>query len=347
MDLLWAGVARFCHGLHPLSGVELLEAIWSVNEFTSSRVHDSMPQLDCGFGRTRVGLTTMDDAPPSSDSKPPFLSGHSGDHRPPVMTLPPPKKKGLWGPIALAVAAVVKFGSKLLLLMPFLKFLPAFLKTGGTMILSVGAYALLWGWKFALGFVVLIFVHELGHLVAARSQGLRVGAPVFIPFMGAFIALKDAPRNAWIEAVVGIGGPIFGTIGASVCFLIHVATGDPFWSALAYSGFMLNLFNLAPVGFLDGGRIVTALSPWLWVVGYCLMIAYLVYEAMTRKWISPLLIMILIMGLPRLLSLFRARDNESRRFFEIEPRQRWTVGIAYFGLIALLALGMTLSHVRS
>jgi len=347
MDLLWAGVARFCHGLHPLSGVELLEAIWSVNEFTSSRVHDSMPQLDCGFGRTRVGLTTMDDAPPSSDSKPPFLSGHSGDHRPPVMTLPPPKKKGLWGPIALAVAAVVKFGSKLLLLMPFLKFLPAFLKTGGTMILSVGAYALLWGWKFALGFVVLIFVHELGHLVAARSQGLRVGAPVFIPFMGAFIALKDAPRNAWIEAVVGIGGPIFGTIGASVCFLIHVATGDPFWSALAYSGFMLNLFNLAPVGFLDGGRIVTALSPWLWVVGYCLMIAYLVYEAMTRKWISPLLIMILIMGLPRLISLFRARDDESRRFFEIEPRQRWTVGIAYFGLIALLALGMTLSHVRS
>ena len=306
-----------------------------------------MPQLDCGFGRTGVGLTTMDDAPPSSDSKPPFLSGHSGDHRPPVMTMPPPKKKGLWGPIALAVAAVVKFGSKLLLLMPFLKFLPAFLKTGGTMILSVGAYALLWGWKFALGFVVLIFVHELGHLVAARSQGLRVGAPVFIPFMGAFIALKDAPRNAWIEAVVGIGGPIFGTIGASVCFLIHVATGDPFWSALAYSGFMLNLFNLAPVGFLDGGRIVTALSPWLWVVGYCLMIAYLVYEAMTRKWISPLLIMILIMGLPRLISLFRARDDESRRFFEIEPRQRWTVGIAYFGLIALLALGMTLSHVRS
>jgi Zn-dependent protease len=342
----WAGVARFCNGFHPLSGVELLEAIWSVNEFTSSRVDDSMPQLDCGFGRTRVGLTTMDDAPPSSDSKPPFLSGHSGDHRPPVMTLPPPKKKGLWGPIALAVAAVVKFGSKLLLLMPFLKFLPAFLKTGGTMILSVGAYALLWGWKFALGFVVLIFVHELGHLVAARSQGLRVGAPVFIPFMGAFIALKDAPRNAWIEAV-GIGGPIFGTIGASVCFLIHVATGDPFWSALAYSGFMLNLFNLAPVGFLDGGRIVTALSPWLWVVGYCLMIAYLVYEAMTRKWISPLLIMILIMGLPRLISLFRARDDESRRFFEIEPRQRWTVGIAYFGLIALLALGMTLSHVRS
>ena len=308
-------------------------------------------QLDCGFDATGVGLGLMDDAPPSSDPKPPVLPGStglSGNDRPPVMTPPvPPKKKGFWGPIALGVAAVLKFGSKLLVLMPFLKFLPAFLKTGGTMLLSVGAYALLWGWKFALGFVVLIFVHELGHLVAARSLGLRVGAPVFIPFMGAVIALKEAPRNAWIEAVVDIGGPIFGTVGAAVCFLIHVATGDPFWSALAYSGFMLNLFNLAPVGFLDGGRIVTALSPWLWVAGYGVMIAYLVHEAMTRGWISPLLIMILIMGLPRLFSLFRARDDDARRFFEIEPKQRWTVGIAYFGLIALLALGMTLSHVRS
>lgn len=295
----------------------------------------------------------MEDRPPiPPEAKPPILPGTGA---PPVLSsarqVPPTRPQsarrgGFWGPLAVLVAAVVKFGSKLVALLPFLKFLPTFLKTGGTMILSVGAYALLWGWKFALGFVVLIFVHELGHLVAARSQGLRVGAPVFIPFMGAFIALKDAPRNAWIEAVVGIGGPIFGTLGAGVCYLVHVATGDPFWSALAYSGFLLNLFNLAPVGFLDGGRIVTALSPWLWVAGYAVMIAYLVHEAVTRGWISPILLMVLVMGLPRLFSLFRARDDESRRFFEIEPRQRWTVGIAYFGLIGLLALGMSLSHVR-
>ena len=295
----------------------------------------------------------MEDRPPiQPDPTPPILpvSGtppvlSSGPQVPPPPKQPP-RRGGFWGPLALLAGAILKFGSKLVALLPFLKFLPTFLKTGGTMILSVGAYALLWGWKFALGFVVLIFVHELGHLVAARSQGLRVGAPVFIPFMGAFIALKDAPRNAWIEAVVGIGGPIFGTLGAAVCFLVHVATGDPFWSALAYSGFMLNLFNLAPVGFLDGCRIVTALSPWLWVAGYALMIAYLVHEATTRGWISPILLMVLVMGLPRLFSLFRSRDEESRRFFEIEPRQRWTVGIAYFGLIGLLALGMSLSHVR-
>jgi Zn-dependent protease len=111
-----------------------------------------------------------------------------------------------------------------------------------------------------VGFVVLIFVHECGHLIAAKRLGLRVGAPVFIPFMGAFIALKDAPRNAWIEAQVGIGGPLAGAAGSAVCYGIYQYTGNELFKGLAYSGFFLNLFNLAPIGFLDGGRIVTALS---------------------------------------------------------------------------------------
>src|SRR5436190_267033 len=110
-----------------------------------------------------------------------------------------------------------------------------------------------------VGFVLLIFVHECGHLLAAKRLGLKVGAPVFIPFMGALIALKEAPRNAWIEAQVGIGGPMLGTLGAGICEVIYLAGGNPLFRALAYSGFFLNLFNLMPVGFLDGGRIVTAL----------------------------------------------------------------------------------------
>ena len=106
-----------------------------------------------------------------------------------------------------------------------LKFLPILLKTGGTMLLTIWVYATIWGWKFALGFVLLIFVHECGHLVAAKEFGLKVGAPVFIPFMGAFIALKEAPRDAWIEAVVGIGGPVLGTLGAFACHLAFRADG--------------------------------------------------------------------------------------------------------------------------
>ena len=141
---------------------------------------------------------------------------------PPPIYLPPsgepPKRSGsnvkkALGPLAVLGVLLAKFKG---LLIPILKFFPVILKTGGTMFLSIGAYAMLWGWKFAVGFVVLIFVHECGHLLAAKRIGLKVGAPVFIPFMGAIIALKEAPRNAWIESQVGIGGPLLGTIGAGI-----------------------------------------------------------------------------------------------------------------------------------
>jgi Zn-dependent protease len=246
----------------------------------------------------------------------------------------------VWGTIAFVFALVVGWGTKIF---PALKFLPAVLKTGGTMLLSMGAYALTAGWQFGVGLVLLIFVHELGHLVAARKFGLRTGVPIFIPFMGAIIALKDAPRNAWMEAVVGIGGPIFGTLAAAVCYFVFLATGDPFWSHLAHFGFFLNLFNLAPVGFLDGGRIVTALSPWLWIVGYAVLGSYVAHQTFVMGRANVVAWMVLIMGLPRLFSLFRARDPESQRYFEVEPGQRWTMGTAYFGLIGLLVLGMQLT----
>lgn len=255
------------------------------------------------------------------------------------------RRGGWWGTVAVVGLLLLKFAGKLKFLLPVVKWVPAFLKTGGTMLLSIGAYALAWPWQFAAGFVLLILVHELGHLVAARHFGLKVGAPVFIPFMGAFIALKEAPRNAWVEAVVGIGGPLFGTMGAGVCLLLHAATGAPFWSALAYTGFWLNLFNLAPVGFLDGGRIVTALSPWLWIAGYLALGGYLGWEIAQGHGPGFMVILVLLLGLPRLFSLFRRRDPEAQRYFEVPSDKRWTMGAAYFGLVALLAAGMRLSHV--
>jgi Zn-dependent protease len=99
--------------------------------------------------------------------------------------------------VAVVVALFAKFKFALLAI---LKFLPVILKTGGTMLLSIGVYAMAWGWRFAVGFVLLIFVHECGHLIAAKKFGLKVSAPMFIPFMGAFIALREAPKNAWMEA---------------------------------------------------------------------------------------------------------------------------------------------------
>lgn len=242
--------------------------------------------------------------------------------------------KKLLAPLGVGLLFLLKFGAKLKFLLPALKFLPVLLKTGGSMILMIGVYAVLYGVWWAVGFVLLIFIHECGHLVAARRLGLNVGAPVFIPFMGAFIALKDAPKNAWVEAQVGIGGPLFGAAGAVACHGIYLVTNQPIFQALAYSGYFLNLFNLAPVGFLDGGRIVTALSPWLWIVGTAVMIALLVLH------FNPLLVILLIMSLPRLFSLFRKKTDEEKRYFEVTASQRAFMAFLYFGLAGALALGM-------
>jgi Zn-dependent protease len=242
------------------------------------------------------------------------------------------------GPLAVLAAILAKLKGFLLV---GLKFLPILLKTGGTMVISIWIYAMRWGWRFAVGFVLLIFVHECGHLLVARRLGLKVGAPMFIPFVGALIALKEMPRNAWAEAQVGIGGPVLGSVGAAVCYAIYCLTGNGLFSALAYTGFLINLFNLAPIGFLDGGRIVTALSPWLWLVGTVII------GLMMFVHFNFLLLIIFVVSLPRLFSLFRRKSSEEARYFEVTPRQRWIMGGMYFGLIALLVAGMVASKVRT
>ena len=253
-----------------------------------------------------------------------------------------PKKswlKKLLAPFAFVLVLLSKLKG---LIIPLVKFFPVILKSGGTMILAIWAYAMLWGWKFALGFVLLILVHECGHLLAARYWGLKVGAPVFIPFMGAFIALKEAPKNAWIEAQVGIGGPLLGTLAAALCFAIYQVTGLRLFAALAYTGFFLNLFNLAPTGFLDGGRIATALSPWLWLIGAVVVGGMLINSPM-----NIVLWMILVLSLPRLLSLFRRKTDEEKRYFEVPAGHRWVLGALYFGLIAFLVIGMTTARLAA
>lgn len=256
-----------------------------------------------------------------------------------------PTPPGGWAKLKKALVPLGALGYLLVkfkaVLFGLLKFFPVLLKTGGSMFVTIWVYALSWGWWFALGFVLLIFVHECGHLVAAKRLGLKVGAPVFIPFMGAFIALKEAPKNAWVEAQVGMGGPLLGTVGALLCVVLYLGTQNPLYAALAYSGFLLNLFNLAPVGFLDGGRIVTALSPWLWLVG-TVVIGFLMVTHF-----NFILLLIFITSLPRLFSLFRKKTDEEIRYFEVTPAQRWLMAALYFGLVAFLVFGMKFAHVQT
>ena len=257
----------------------------------------------------------------------------------------PPRTETAWsrikkalGPVAVVGVVIAKFFAKLkFFILPALKFLPILLKSGGTMLLMIWIYTAMWGWKFGVGFVLLLLVHECGHLIVAKKFGLKVGAPVFIPFMGAFIALKDAPRNAWIEACVGIGGPMLGSLGALVCNSLGEVFDAPIFIALAWFGYFLNLFNLTPVGMLDGGRIVTALSRWLWLPGFAVLLWF--------GWKYPNFIvwLIVLMSLPRIYSLFRRRTEEERAYYQVTPVQRWTMSILYFGLIAVLIFGMHLA----
>ena len=243
-------------------------------------------------------------------------------------------KKAL-APLAVVGVAIAKFFANLkVALLPLLKFLPVLLKSGGTMLLMVWVYMQLWGWQFAVGFVLLLLIHETGHLIVAKKFGLKVGAPVFIPFMGAFIALKEAPRNAWMEACVGIGGPLLGSVGALVCNALGEFFAAPIFIGLAWFGYFLNLFNLTPVGMLDGGRIVTALSRWLWLPGFALLLWF------GWKYPNFIIWLIVLLSLPRIYSLFRKRTEEEQRYFEVTPSQRLIMSILYFGLIAVLLFGM-------
>jgi Zn-dependent protease len=250
------------------------------------------------------------------------------EYKPPTEETAWSRIKKAFGPIAVMGIVIAKFLAK------FKFVLPVLLKSGGTMLLMLGVYMQLWGWQFALGFVLLLLIHETGHLIVAKKFGLKVGAPVFIPFMGAFIALKEAPRNAWMEACVGIGGPLLGSLGALICNALGEFFAAPIFIALAWFGYFLNLFNLTPVGMLDGGRIVTALSRWLWLPGFALLIWF------GFKFPNFIIWLMVLLSLPRIYSLFRKRTEEEQHYFEVTPTQRCIMSLLYFGLIAVLLFGM-------
>ncbi len=253
----------------------------------------------------------------------------------------PPKEQNwlqkLFAPVLAAGAAVIKFA------WPVLKFLPLVLKTGGSMILSIGAYALLYGWKFAAGFVLLMLVHELGHAAAARAFGIPVSAPVFIPFMGAAVILQSLPPNAWVAAVVGLAGPFIGGVGGGLfCYMVGNATGSPLAYALASAAFLLNLFNLVPVQPFDGGRVVPAISPWLSLLGIVLMVPWL---AMNLSGIRIYLLILVLMSIPRVWRQFKNRnDPQNRQYFELEAWQQAVIGLGYFGTIFFLAVAMSVTQ---
>ncbi len=188
--------------------------------------------------------------------------------------------KQMLAPVLVALMTAGKW------LLPAIKVGLPLLKMGGFMFFSLFVYAQMFGWPFAAGFILLIFIHEMGHLIAARAVGLKVGLPLFIPFVGASILLKEMPRNAWIESIIGIGGPLLGSLGALLVASCYFFTGKEIFLGLGYVGCLINLFNLVPIVPLDGGRIVSAISPWLWILGLAILVPYLVFRAMSGNFLT-------------------------------------------------------------
>jgi Zn-dependent protease len=250
-------------------------------------------------------------------------------------------RKRIGSAFAAVAALVAKFFAAIkgaILLLPKVKVLT----TAGTALISVVLYSLVFGWWFAVGFVALLFVHEMGHVIQLRREGIRASAPVFIPFLGAVVGMKQMPDDALAEARVGLAGPILGSLGAAVCLAIALASGSTMLRALAYVGFLLNLINLVPLTPFDGGRAMAAMAPAMWFVGLGVTVALLLATHITFLWIF-----VLLGGYDtyRRWKLRKGGSLQQAAYYRVSPRARMLVGAVYVGLIAALAAGMIASEV--
>jgi Zn-dependent protease len=277
----------------------------------------------------------LGDGPRASGGGDPFEQPGAGQERARTW------RRRIGGGIAAAGALIVKFFGAikgLLLLLPKLKVLT----TAGTALVSVAAYSLFWGWTFALGFVVLLFVHEMGHVIQLRKEGIKATAPMFIPFLGAMISAKSLGENALAEARVGLAGPILGSAGAAACLAIGEAANSDMFRALAYVGFFLNLFNLLPVVPLDGGRAMAAMAPWMWFAGLGALVALVLVVP------NPILLLIIVFAALETWRRWKARKTrslEQAAYYRVSRRNRLLVGGVYLGLIVALVFGMHEAHI--
>jgi len=254
----------------------------------------------------------------------------------------PPQRTGLrrlLAPLLVALGVVVKYGKVALLFAGKAKVLT----TAGSMLVSVAAYALIWGWRFAVGFVLLLLVHEMGHVIQLRREGIEASAPMFIPFLGAVVAAKSLGDDAAAEARVGLAGPVLGSLGAALLIPVWLITGNDFWQALAFTGLFLNLFNLLPVVPLDGGRAMAAMAPWMWFVGLGAMVALAVIAP------NPIILLILVFAALSTWQRWKARragGAEAEAYYRVKPAHRAMVAAVYIGLIVALVLGMDATHLE-
>ena len=242
------------------------------------------------------------------------------------------------GGIGALLAALLKF-----------QWLAIFLKfgfAGFSAIVSIVVYSFLFGWPFAVGLVALLFIHEMGHALVMKLKGLPVGGMIFIPMLGAAVLMSKMPKNAKDEAEVGIAGPIAGAIASSVCLLLALQSPHirSIWAPLAYFGFFINLFNLIPIVPFDGGRILAAIDRRIWIVGFLGLLGFLIWSWINGNFSPWLLFFVIMAGIQFWSRRTGANTPEAKAYYTVPLGERIVLSVLYFGLAAVLVLGMSLSH---
>jgi len=251
------------------------------------------------------------------------------------------RRKGLagLGGIGAAIGA-------LLLKFPVLSIFLKFGWAGFSAIISIVVYSYIFGWQFALGLVALLFIHEMGHALVMKLKGIPVGGMIFIPMLGAAVFMRQMPKNARDEAEVGIAGPIAGAIAASICLLFALQSPQvrSIWAPLAYFGFFMNLFNLIPIVPFDGGRVLAAIDRRFWILGFLGLAAFQIWSWINGSFSPWLLFFVIIAG----SQLWARRSNPNapgdQAYYSVPVGERIILSLLYFGLAAVLVLGMTISH---
>jgi Zn-dependent protease len=200
---------------------------------------------------------------------------------------------------------------------------------GGSFVVTIAAYTTQAPLAVCVGFVVVTLIHEIGHAVVIRAKGLRAGFMVFIPFIGGAVTMKDQPRTVYDDAQIGLAGPFFGTIATLVILQVYKWTSDPTYLLIAFVGFLLNLFNLLPIGMLDGGRISAAITKWMWLLGGGAIAAKVVNQP------NPLTIVIAVLAAFQVYASI-VREKTDPRFYEITAMQRLAIAVLYFALVIFL-----------
>lgn len=295
-----------------------------------------MEGVDDPFGRHPDG------APPLAPLGGPGVQLDQHPQRPPASRTRSRAKRAGGGAAGLGAAAA-KFGGAFKAALFAVGNIKVF-ATSATALVSVAAYSLYFGWPLAAGFVLLLFIHEMGHVVALRREGVEASPPMFIPFLGAFISARTLGDDAAAEARVGLAGPLLGTAASVVVALAAAVLHSDLLEALAYLGFFLNLFNMLPVVPLDGGRAMAAMSPWMWFIGFGVLVALLLAAP------NPILVLITVFAGVELYRRWKARSTLSPSqlaYYSVPARTRLAVGATYIGLLAVLVLGMAATHLSA